>query len=732
MNHLVLMRGPMGAGKSTFIKEHNLEQYTLSADAIRLMYQTPILKEDGITGISIRNDSKVWATLMELLEARMARGEFTVIDATHVKTEAINNYRKLAQKYRYRVTVVEFNVSEEELLKRNQLRESHKQIPQGEILNAIIRMDTETVPSWVTKITPDELDDHIQFKPMDFSKYENIHVIGDIQGCYDPLMAYIGENKALNPNDLYIFTGDYLDRGPQNGEVFKWLLTVYMSPNVILLRGNHEAHIESWGNGDTPNSTVFMEETLPQLEAAGITQKDMRMFIRKLRVCAYFTYHGKTFIATHGGLPLLPDNLMLIASHQLIHGVGDYEIDIDKVWATNMPTDVVQLHGHRNIFRLNTMAESNSFNLEGQVEDGKHLRIIKLTNGAVSGVYGIKNDNFIDRHKPSEASVALMDLPEVIEQMQNHELIKSNPIDEEGRIHAFNFTKKAFKSRKWDELNMHARGLFIDLEEEAIVSRSYNKFFNINERPETRIGYLADNFQFPVCAYEKSNGYLGILGYDFVKDELFFSSKSQANGPHAQWFKELFYAQTYKAGRAKVLRLLKDKKLSLVFEVIKVQEDPHIIEYKQDRLVLLDAIYRDINFDKMPYEEMYELFGGLFEVKRLSYRFDDWISFYRWYQIVSTDNKLELEGYVIEDASGFMTKMKLPYYNFWKEMRGIKESAQSKHIHNIRRGALRTPEHNRIFKYIKDIAEAEEGRNRLKQMSIIDLRNEYYQMTGAK
>ena len=41
MRKLVILRGTMGCGKSTFIKEHNLERFTLSSDNIRLMFNAP-------------------------------------------------------------------------------------------------------------------------------------------------------------------------------------------------------------------------------------------------------------------------------------------------------------------------------------------------------------------------------------------------------------------------------------------------------------------------------------------------------------------------------------------------------------------------------------------------------------------------------------------------------------------------------------------------------------------
>ncbi len=59
MRNLVLFRGCPGSGKSTFIENNNLKQYTLCPDELRLLYQTPILCEDGSLKISQNNDRRV-------------------------------------------------------------------------------------------------------------------------------------------------------------------------------------------------------------------------------------------------------------------------------------------------------------------------------------------------------------------------------------------------------------------------------------------------------------------------------------------------------------------------------------------------------------------------------------------------------------------------------------------------------------------------------------------------
>ena len=78
MRTLLLFRGAPGCGKSTFIKDHNLEPYSLSADNIRLMCQAPVQKADGTYGISQSNDTYVWKLLFDMLEQRMKRGEFVI------------------------------------------------------------------------------------------------------------------------------------------------------------------------------------------------------------------------------------------------------------------------------------------------------------------------------------------------------------------------------------------------------------------------------------------------------------------------------------------------------------------------------------------------------------------------------------------------------------------------------------------------------------------------------
>lgn len=92
MRTMLLFRGAPGCGKSTLIKELGIEPYTLSADDIRLLLQSPQLNVDGTYSISQDSESKTWEILFEALENRMSRGEFVAIDATNSKTSDMTRY----------------------------------------------------------------------------------------------------------------------------------------------------------------------------------------------------------------------------------------------------------------------------------------------------------------------------------------------------------------------------------------------------------------------------------------------------------------------------------------------------------------------------------------------------------------------------------------------------------------------------------------------------------------
>lgn len=701
MRTLILLRGAPGCGKTTWIKENGLKPYALSADDLRLLCQSPVLQVDGTTGISQSNDKYVWKTLFQLLEIRMRNGEFTVIDATNSKTSEMKRYKDLCDTYRYRIFCVDFtDIPIDVTKKRNANREITKRVPEEVIDKMYSRFATQKIPSGIKVIRPDELDS-VFMKPIDLSGYTRIHHIGDIHGCYTALKKYFDENGGIKDDEFYIFTGDYIDRGIENVQVVQFLLSIKDSPNVLLLEGNHERWLKIYGNGGIGRSQEFEHVTRPQIERAKISKKDIRQLYRKLAQCAYYKYDDKIFLVTHGGLSTLPENLSFVATEQMIKGVGSYNDfeSIAETFKNTTPSNVYQIHGHRNTKHLPIRVNDRVFNLEGKVEFGGELRCVQVDKNGIhtymvqNTVFKVENENQV----PHGNNVA-----------QAITELRSNPYIQEktyGDISSFNFTRKAFYDRAWDEQTVKARGLYIDTHKNKVIARSYEKFFNINERPETKLDRLQFELKFPVTAYVKENGFLGIVSYDEYNDDLLIATKSTLDSQYAQWLKEMFYQKVSSENIRSIKKFVKENNVSLVFECVDMKHDPHVIDYPESKLVLLDIIKNDLEFSKYKYDTMITIAQtyGL-EHKEKAYEISNWQDFYDWYcEVLQADFEYrgkEIEGFVIEDSNGFMTKLKLSYYNFWKFMRNVaQETIRYGYIKKT--SALTTPLANEFYAWVK-------------------------------
>ena len=74
-------------------------------------------------------------------------------------------------------------------------------------------------------------------------KYKRILAIGDIHGMYDKLTHLMDKIKFNPKDDLLIFLGDYVDRGPKPLDCLDYVMKLQKDyPNkVICLLGNHES-----------------------------------------------------------------------------------------------------------------------------------------------------------------------------------------------------------------------------------------------------------------------------------------------------------------------------------------------------------------------------------------------------------------------------------------------------------------------------------------------------------
>lgn len=738
MNTLILTRGAPGCGKSTFLSKNVPEGLSiLSADDLRLKIQAPVQRPDGTFQINQENDGLVWSMLFQILEERMKLGQTIVVDSTNSKTSEMSRYKDYADKYRYRVYLIDFtSLPIEECKRRNSTRlPEYKRVPSYVIDNQYSRFETQRVPSGITVIPADdrEFKKLFEIPLVNLDSFKSVYVIGDIHGCYTVMNEFLLKN--FDRDSCYVFVGDYIDRGTKSVEVVKTLMNLKNRhpKNIMLLRGNHESHLFDFANDKKARSRFFESVTKKQFESSDlISKKEIRDFYRKMSTCSFVEFHGQKIFISHGGIAKINPMLSVV---DLVRGVGKYEdVElVEKTFHQNHP-GIIQVHGHRNT-KENAIydAATRSFNLEGKVEFGGSLRAVKFYCSGKkvefkTFEYKNSHDIMVKHDKPSTEMNNSMN---VVEKLRNNSGIVEKVF--ENGVSSFNFSRKVFSKSLWDDMRIKARGLFIDRETDKVVSRSYNKFFNYEERDETSKFNLEKNLKFPVKVYKKYNGYLGIIGVH--NGQLFLSSKSDCLGDYAQKFKELFDKLVSDSNKQKLLSWLSKNNSTAVFEVILPKFDPHIVEYSSDKLVLLDLIKNDLNkFGKASYEEVVSLAKELgLEVKELTHVFNDDKSLFSFVSEVKdnydyTLNGENIEGFVLEDANGFMFKLKSKWYSTWKHLRKILNEVSSKG-YSDHTSSLLTPLENKVYKFIVDkfsVAKNKEMRKALLgNTSIIDIRKEF-------
>ena len=723
MRTLLLLRGIQASGKSTWIKENNLEPYTLSADNIRLNIANPVLTEDGSYEISQKYNKVTWELLYKYLEMRMQNGDFTIIDATHSDLKLLNKYKDLASTYKYTMYCLEFDVPLEEALKRNKERDNYKYVPERVIERTYETIkNNEKLPSALKKI--ETIDEIINFYTADVNQYEKLVIVGDIHSCAEPLKEVL---KDFNEETLYIFVGDYFDRGIQPVETFNIILDLLEKPNVILIEGNHEEKSMKKFIYDEEKYTKSFEETtlLPLLKEYDVdyVRASLKKIYKKLRQCFAFEFRGKKFLCTHGGLPLVP-KLTLVSAKEMIHGVGKYETEIGEIYSENYKKGLcqgfIQVHGHRGV-----NDGQFSYCLEDRVEFGGELKVLTVDNEGKIKKTGIKNSVYNKGLKlPMSGAVEKVEFNtanELINEMIRHQFITVKEC--EHNLISLNFNREAFNKKKWNDLTIKARGLFVDKDSGEVKIRSYNKFFNFGER-HVNLGYLKKYATYPIRAFKKYNGFLGLASV--VNGEVVLTSKSVTSGKYKDIFQDI-----WNKVEDEVKELLKktmiENNCTAVFEVVSPEYDPHIIKYDKEHLYLLDFIENKLDLDThnidLEFSEKLmkkvEFSSDLLTKKEELTRLENYDELYNF--LAEKEKSLEeFEGYVLCDNSGFMFKFKLPYYNLWKTRRAWLERYRSALVKGKKVEVTEKDEHRHFKKFLLKL-----GKDKLQELSIIDVRELY-------
>lgn len=638
MRTIVFLVGMPGSGKSTWIKNNNLNGYVVNPDSIRVMLGGYINSIEGELKVNMLKDKKVWKLVFEIILDRMRDGGDIYLDATNLDSKSMSKLKNDIKKYKYSAYYKLFKTKDlNEDIRNNNIRPIHQKVPEEVLTRMRVKYDNMTIPKW---IRPYDITKHAISYPS-LNHIQNIYVIGDIHGNYKPLMNFL--NSHLDKESLYIFVGDYIDRGPSNGLVVNKLMEIQKSHNCIFLEGNHERWLERWSKGRGEiRSDVFKKYTIPDLEKVCDVNK-VKVFTKSLVPYYTFSYNNDNYIISHTGVAT--KDISTYSSEDMIKGVG-YYTQLKELYNSfnnsqiDCKDNYINVHGHRNLDNLPIKIDNNNYNLEGEVFKEGYMRAIKINSSGITPLkfksdYNFFTESLIDKMRDSK---------DIIENVFDH-------------MSSFKFTRNAFYKGNWNDTIIRARGFFINNINNSVIARSYNKFFNINELEETQAGNLANTFTYPVVGYHKYNGSLGIISYDNHINKLRYLSKSTPNGEFADRVREkLIYLED------KLIDISKKYKASLVFEIIDPENDPHIINYKESRIILLDVIYNSFSYNKVDYEELKKIGKYLdIEVKKIEFILSNKKLFYQFINSNTSDNPIE--GYVLEDSNNYLVKYKTEYYS---------------------------------------------------------------------
>lgn len=123
-----------------------------------------------------------------------------------------------------------------------------------------------------------------------------LYAIGDVQGCFDELLALLAAIRFDPAKDTLWFTGDLVNRGPKSLEVLRFVKG--LGPRAVTVLGNHDLHLLALWLGE--ESHFHPNDTLAPLLAAP-DRDELLEWLARRPLLHHDQASGWTLI--HAGLP---------------------------------------------------------------------------------------------------------------------------------------------------------------------------------------------------------------------------------------------------------------------------------------------------------------------------------------------------------------------------------------------------------------------------------------------
>jgi len=539
----------------------------------------------------------------------------------------------------YVTTIIDLTQSPKECFERIINRKNHPTIPNGDkelALKVLYQYyNSYQKPRWDEA---DNVNDLTTFNPNLLDLTETLKgieyfITGDIHGCFDEFVDILIESKMTH----IVSVGDIIDKGPKVREVYMFFRS---NGNAYITMGNHENKMLRYLVGNKVNTTS-LKETIKQTK--DLDKVEFALFLmsmpKMIKIDNNYIFHAGINPNKH--IENQTSETLLYA-RKFNPATGGFEdLPRSKYWHEYIDesNESKLFFGHH--YHADINVAHNVYALDGHCVYGKELRAIKMP--MLDPVIVKANKQY---KNPEKSNSFIHPNIEPYEKLKLEGYLKR---DEKDGLYLYKYTPKCVGEKNWNEFTRKARGIIFDKKTGELVARPFEKFFNLNEMPESSEGHLPRE---DYISYDKLDGSLGISYWNNGKFDIAtqgsFTSEQAIEA--VKIMKERGYYQKFMSNTYPWSR-----KLTFLFEIV-YPENKVVCDYLGARDVfLIGAIDRETGKDYDIYgEELSNLVSYLGVPRSIRYPGSKLEELIQARKPISKDK----EGWVIKYKSGLRVKLK--------------------------------------------------------------------------
>ena len=190
------------------------------------------------------------------------------------------------------------------------------------------------------------------------------YVIGDLQGCLDPLQRLLDQIRFDPDKDTLWFVGDIVNRGPQSLETLRFVRDLEKSSITVL--GNHDLHLLAVAYTGKKSKG---KDTLDDIQKAP-DRDELLDWLRKRPLVHHDAKLGALLV--HAGIPPVWDIAQSLAHAQEVEQAlrGDHMCELLSIMYSDQPELWHERlsQTERMIYSINAFTRMRYFKADGRME----------------------------------------------------------------------------------------------------------------------------------------------------------------------------------------------------------------------------------------------------------------------------------------------------------------------------------------------------------------------------